>query len=59
MQLCVVSIEELLLQATEVGCGDVRDVWHIGEDMELLDSGKAGWRRGVARCCIRSGWAPP
>ena len=52
MQLCVVGVEALLLQAIEVGPSYVRDIWHIGEDFELLDCGKAGRRRGVARCCI-------
>jgi hypothetical protein len=35
MQLFVVSIEALLLQATQVGSGDVRDVHHLGEDIIL------------------------
>ena len=52
MQLFVVSVKALLLQATEVGPSYVRDVWHISEDFELLDRGKAGRRRGVAHCCI-------
>jgi hypothetical protein len=52
MQFCAVTTEALLLQATEVDPRYVRDVWHIGEDFELLDSGKASWCCGVARCCV-------
>ena len=31
------------------------NVWHIGEDIELLNINKAGWRRGVVRCCVSQG----
>jgi hypothetical protein len=55
VQLSVVSVEALLLQATEVGPSYVRDIWLIGEDFELLNSGKAGWCRGIACFCVSQG----
>ena len=35
IQPFVVGVEALL-EATEVGCRDVHDVWHIGENFEML-----------------------